>query len=226
MSPDALTPVRVLVWSEGSESGEVYERGIRCAVADHLRKQADLVVRTGTLDDPGQGVREAGLRCCDTLVWWSHVRDAELADEAAERVVRRVDAGMGFVALHSAHRSKPLTRLLAASGRIAGTEIHGGSEQVQVLLPDHPIARGVTDFAIEREELWREPFDVPEPEEHVFRSSFPDHNATFQIGGGGWTRGRGRIFYFRPGHETYPTYFDPNVLRVIENAVRWTARRI
>ena len=38
-----------------------------------------------------------------------------------------------------------------------------------------------------------------------------------------WTRGAGKLFYFRPGHETFPTYHDANVLRVIENAVRWAA---
>ena len=38
-----------------------------------------------------------------------------------------------------------------------------------------------------------------------------------------FNRGHGRIFYFRPGHETYPTYYDENVIRVITNAVRWCA---
>ncbi|HSU65916.1 MAG TPA: ThuA domain-containing protein, partial [Tepidisphaeraceae bacterium] len=38
-----------------------------------------------------------------------------------------------------------------------------------------------------------------------------------------WMRGAGKVFYFRPGHETHPTYKDANVLRVIENAIRWAA---
>jgi trehalose utilization protein len=40
-----------------------------------------------------------------------------------------------------------------------------------------------------------------------------------------WTRGAGRIFYFRPGHEAYPVYFNPSVRAVVANAVRWCARR-
>jgi trehalose utilization protein len=43
----------------------------------------------------------------------------------------------------------------------------------------------------------------------VFRSG-----ATFQRGGG-------RIFYFSPGHESYPIYFDANIHLVLRNAARW-----
>ena len=34
-------------------------------------------------------------------------------------------------------------------------------------------------------------------------------------------RGMGKIFYFRPGHETYPIYFQPEVQQVIINGVNW-----
>ena len=218
--------IRVLVWSEGSEPREVYGDGIRDAIADHLRTLPDMVVRTESLNHPGQGVAARDLENSDVLIWWSHVCHDELDDEAAERIAARVrDGGMGFIALHSAHTSKPLRALLGASGKIAGTDVEGGPEQVRALLPGHPICRGVTDFTLAREELWREPFDVPEPEERVFESQFPQHGTVFRIGGGCWTRGRGRVFYFRPGHETYPTYFDQNVRRILENAVRWAAKR-
>jgi trehalose utilization protein len=36
-----------------------------------------------------------------------------------------------------------------------------------------------------------------------------------------WQRGAGRIFYFAPGHETYPIYHDASVRTVLRNAVRW-----
>ena len=39
-----------------------------------------------------------------------------------------------------------------------------------------------------------------------------------------WKRGNGNVFYFRPGHETYPIYYDDNVKRVLKNAVKWAAQ--
>ena len=33
----------------------------------------------------------------------------------------------------------------------------------------------------------------------------------------------GRIFYFQPGHETFPIYYQPEIQTVITNAVRWVA---
>ena len=224
MAPEQL--IRVLAWSEGSEPRDVYGDGIRDALADHLRAQPDLVVRTESLNHPMQGVSPDDLAGTDVLIWWAHVCHDELADEAAERIVRRVvDGGMGFVALHSAAQSKPFRRLLGAEASLGSTNADGGPEEVRVLLPDHPVARGVSDFTLPREELWAEPFAVPEPDERVFASHFPRHDATFGCGGCCWTRGRGRVFFFRPGHETIPTFFDPNVLRVVTNAVRWAAGR-
>jgi trehalose utilization protein len=222
--------IRVLVWSEGSEPRDVYGDGIRDAIADYLRQtQPDMVVRTESANHPGGGVSADDLDNADVLVWWAHVCHNEVSDEAADRIARRVtDGGMGFVALHSANRSKPLQRILSASGAIAGTVLDAGPEQVRTLLPDHPIARNVPPvFTLPREESWREPFDLPPPDVRVFESHFPDQNesATFALGGACWTRGRGRVFFFRPGHETYPTYFDPNVRQVIANACRWAAQR-
>ena len=218
--------IRVLVWSEGSEPRDVYGDGIRDAIADYLRTLPDMVVRTESANHPGQGVSRNDLANTEVLIWWAHICHEDITDEEAERIAARVTkGGMGFVALHSSHTSKPLRALLGASGRIAGTDLNGGPEQVRVLLPEHPIAQGISDFTLPREELWREPFDVPEPDERIFESYFPTHDAVFRIGGGCWTRGAGRVFYFRPGHETYPTYFDKNVQQVIANAVRWAAKR-
>jgi trehalose utilization protein len=41
--------------------------------------------------------------------------------------------------------------------------------------------------------------------------------------GATWKRGNGKIFYFRPGHETYPIYYEDIVLRVIANGIKWAA---
>ena len=95
-------------------------------------------------------------------------------------------------------------------------------EILWVTRPGHPIAAGIDDhFVLQREEMYGEFFDIPEPMETIFISSFGG-GEVFRSGCT-WTRGAGRIFYFRPGHETYPSYHDPNVLRIIENAVMWAA---
>jgi trehalose utilization protein len=67
--------------------------------------------------------------------------------------------------------------------------------------------------------MYGEPFGVPEPLETVFVSWFQG-GEVFRSGLT-YRRGAGNIFYFRPGHETYPTYHEPMVQKVIANAVRW-----
>jgi trehalose utilization protein len=69
--------------------------------------------------------------------------------------------------------------------------------------------------------MYGEFFDVPPPETLVFVSWFTG-GEVFRSGAT-YSRGRGRIFYFRPGHETYPTYHNGAVHRVLVNAARWAA---
>ena len=98
----------------------------------------------------------------------------------------------------------------------------GEKERIWVVAPWHPIAKGLGDyFELEHEEMYGEPFDIPPPDELVFISWFKG-GEVFRSGCC-FYRGMGKIFYFRPGHETYPTYYDKNVQRVIINAVRWAA---
>ena len=86
--------------------------------------------------------------------------------------------------------------------------------------PGHPIAQGIDRyFEIEQEEMYGEPFAIPNPDEVVFVSWFQG-GEVFRSGCT-FRRGNGKIFYFRPGHEVYPTYHHPQVQRVIRNAVHW-----
>ena len=96
----------------------------------------------------------------------------------------------------------------------------GERERLWVIDRAHPIADGLREgFALDEEEMYGEPFDVPSPDQLVLISWFQG-GEVFRSGCC-WSRGRGRIFYFRPGHETHPTYFQPAVRQVIANAVRW-----
>lgn len=220
-------PIRVTVWHEyrhehtNEHVRAIYPEGMHMAIANHLRKSPDLVVRTATLDEPNHGLTDELLENTDVITWWGHKAHKEVTDEIVDKVQKRVLAGMGFIALHSAHVSKPFIRLMGTTGALKWRE-SGDREILWVTKPGHPILNGIDDhFVIKEEEMYGEYFDVPHPEELLLISSFT--NGEVFRSGMTWTRGHGRIFYFRPGHETYPTYHDPNVLRIIENAVRWAS---
>ncbi len=96
----------------------------------------------------------------------------------------------------------------------------GMPSHVTTLLPQHPIAAGLpVQWDIPRTEMYGEPFHVPPPDEVVFEEKW-DKGEHFRSGCV-WSVGQGRVFYFRPGHETYPIFQQAETLRVIENAVQW-----
>lgn len=219
--------VRVTVWNEFRHERShpkvmpIYPRGMHETIAAHLRESGDFDVQTATLDEPANGLADDVLNATDVLIWWGHMAHGEVSDEIAAKVQARVLNGMGLIALHSAHMSKPFLKLMGTSGALKWRE-DGKKEILWVTKPGHPITRGITDhFVLNEEEMYGEHFDVPEPDETIFISWF-EGGEVFRSGCT-WQRGAGKIFYFRPGHETYPTYHDKNVLAVIANAARWAA---
>jgi len=217
-------PLRVTVWNEfrhersNPQVGAVYSDGIHAALAGPLR-EAGHEVRTATLDEPGHGLGGDVLASTDVLLWWGHKAHDEVEDEVARQVQARVLDGMGLVALHSAHFSKPFKLLMGTSCDLKW-RVADERERLWVVAPGHPVAEGLPErIELEREEMYGEPFDIPPPEELVLVSWFQG-GEVFRSGCC-FRRGRGRIFYFRPGHETYPTYHEPVVQRVVLNAVRW-----
>ena len=218
------TPVRVTIWNEFRQEQEepdvqsVYPGGIHLALAQGLAAE-NVIIRFATLDEPHHGLPEAVLWDTDVLIWWGHRHHHDVDDLVADRVVRIVHKGMGFIALHSAHFSKPFTRLMQTSCSLEHA-LNGEKEDIRTLLPDHPIARDIPEqFSIEQEEMYGEPFDIPEPDDVIFQASF-EQGQHFRAGCT-FTCGKGRVFYFQPGHETYPIYRDPNVLAIIRNAIDW-----
>jgi trehalose utilization protein len=217
---------RVTVWSEHRQERSdpavraVYPDGIHEAIAAGLR-EAGFDVGTATLDQPEHGLTEAVLAETDVLTWWGHVAHGAVEDAVVDRVQRRVLDGMGLIVLHSGHHSKIFRRLMGTSGDLRWREA-GERERLWVIDRAHPIADGLGEaIVLDHEEMYGEPFDVPAPDQLVLISWFQG-GEVFRSGCC-WTRGRGRIFYFRPGHETYPTYFQPAARKVIANAVAWAA---
>jgi trehalose utilization protein len=124
-----------------------------------------------------------------------------------------------LIVLHSGHFSKIFKKLMGAPCNLTWREA-GERERLWVTSRQHPIAHGLPDhFELEQEEMYGEPFGVPEPLETVFVSWF--QGGEIFRSGLTYRRGAGNVFYFRPGHEAYPTYYDSNVQKVLTNAVRW-----
>jgi len=222
----AAAPIRVLVWSEGTAPRDVYPADVNTAIAEGLRGLGDVEVRTASLADIDQGLGDETLRNTDVLIWWGHLKHGEVRDDRVAAVVRRVrHEGMGFIATHSAHYAKPLKALLGTDcGWKGGYFEDGSAVELQITAPRHPIARDLQDFRIPHTERYEGEFETPKPDVLIFDGAY-QATGTAARQGMVWSIGKGRVFYFQPGHESYPIYFQDEVRKVFRNAVRWCANR-
>lgn len=227
-----MEPLRVTIWNEYLHELEhasvaaIYPHGIHATLADAVREQhPDAIVTSATLrQDADHGLSDELLASTDVLVWWGHKAHAEVSDAWAEKVHHAVLAGMGLVVLHSGHFSKPFKRVLGTHCSLRWREADE-KERLWNLQPAHPIMAGVGDMIeLEQEEMYGERFDVPEPDELLMLSWFQGGEVFRSLCT--WRRGTGSVVYFRPGHETYPTYHHPQVRRIIANACAWARRRV
>jgi trehalose utilization protein len=219
--------IRVTIWNEfrhektEGEPRRLYPEGIHQAIARPLAEEVDLRVRTATLDEPEHGLPRDVLAATDVLVWWGHRAHNEVSDEVVERVKNRVLDGMGLLVLHSAHFSKIFRALMGTECSLKWREV-GERERLWCVEPGHPIAKGIPEcIELPHTEMYGERFEIPPPDELIFISWF-EGGEVFRSGCT-FRRGRGKIFYFSPGHETYPIYHNELILQVIKNAVRWAA---
>ena len=216
--------VKVTVWNENRHEqknpvvSEIYPKGIHGAVADFL-KEAGFETGTATLDEAEHGLTDDVLSETDVLIWWGHLAHNEVKDEIVQKVQQRVLDGMGLIVLHSGHFSKIFKTLMGTSCDLKWREADD-KERLWVVSPSHPIVEGIGEYIeLEKEEMYGEHFDIPAPDELIFTSWF-EGGEVFRSGCT-YTRGNGKIFYFRPGHETYPTYHNKDIQKVIINAVKW-----
>ena len=216
--------IRVTVWNENVHEqthkavSDLYPKGIHGAIAEGIAQEG-FEIRTATLDQPEHGLSEDVLSQTDVLIWWGHAAHDKVSDEIINRVHNRVLNGMGLIVLHSAHFSKIFKKLMGTSCDLKWRDVKE-KERIWVVNPAHPIAENIGEYIeLEREEMYGEHFDIPAPDELIFVSWF-EGGEVFRSGCT-FYRGQGKIFYFRPGHETYPTYYHKDVLQVIGNAVKW-----
>ena len=218
--------IRITVWNEYKHEREleeikaVYPQGIHECIREFLEEEPEFQVRTAFFSMEEHGLTEEVLANTDVLIFWSHALQEEFSEEVARRVRRHVLGGMGLIALHSAHYSKVMKLLLGTSMSLKWR--HGDRERLWCTAPGHPIARGIEEsFEIPREEMYGEYFDIPKPDDVIFTGWFSG-GEVFRSGCT-FTRGRGKIFYFQPGHEEYPIYYMPQIQKIIKNAVKWCA---
>jgi trehalose utilization protein len=219
----------VTVWNEfrheknNDAVKKMYPDGMHAVIAKFLA-EAGYEVGTATLDESEHGLTEDVLAKTDVLIWWGHMAHGEVSDEIVARVRSRVLAGMGLICLHSAHFSKIFKTMLGTNCSLKWREI-AEKERLWNLEPGHPITEGIGEYIeLPNTEMYGERFDIPTPDKLIFVSWF-EGGEVFRSGCT-WERGHGRIFYFRPGHETYPIFYNEQVQRVITNAVAWAAPRV
>jgi trehalose utilization protein len=216
--------IRVTIWNEGIHEKtndvvkKIYPNGMHNRIKDGIAAH-DLQIRTATLEEPEHGLTDEVLKSTDVLIWWGHMAHAKVDDAIVDKVQRRVWEGMGIIILHSGHFSKIFRKLMGTPCALKWREA-GEMERLWVINRNHPITAGLPEyFEIPNEEMYGEPFSIPEPMETLMISHF-EGGEVFRSGVT-YQRGAGKVFYFRPGHEAYPTFHNDTVLKVIGNAVRW-----
>jgi len=273
--------INVLVWDEQQpKQKEAYPSFLGNTIADYLRRNPKLSVKSVRLDDPENGLSPKILDWSDVIVWWGHVRHAEIPKEKGVEIVQRIKAGeLALIALHSAHWSTPFVEAMNEKTRIAfeknfltsedaeveykflpppdrfsapkrnsiltprvqlrkfpdgkiSASVHlpnccfpayradGKPSYITTLLPKHPSASGIpAKFTLPNTEMYDEPFHVPEPDEVIFEERWS--TGEWFRSGCVWNIGKGKVFYFRPGHETYKVYLELVPLKIIENTALW-----
>lgn len=220
-------PIRVTIWNEylheqkEERIRKIYPDGIHGAIASMLGRDPDLILRTATLEMPEHGLSDEVLQDTDVLIWWGHMAHQQVSEEIAEKVKQRVLDGMGLIVLHSGHLSKPFVKLMGTVCRSKWRE-NDEKERIWVIEPSHPIADGLPEYIeLEQEETYGERFEIPTPDELIFISWFSG-GEVFRSGCC-YKRGLGKVFYFRPGHEEYPTFYREDISQILDNAVHWAA---
>ncbi|MFA5449878.1 MAG: ThuA domain-containing protein [Clostridia bacterium] len=219
--------MNITIWNEyhpSAKSGKiarVYPKGIHHTLKSIFAKEENISVHIATQDEPENGLSDKVLENTDVLIWWGSAWQDNVLDSVAEKVYKRVLSGMGAIFLHSAHASKPFIKLMGTTCSLKWRE-EEEKERLWTINPSHPIAYGIPEtFSLDSEKMYGEFFDIPIPDDLIFLGWFPG-GEVFRSGCT-FRRGYGKIFYFQPGCEVYPTYYDDTIRKIIYNAAMWVA---
>ncbi len=215
--------LKITVWNESKHEGKAYPQGMSEAIKEGLAQNKVFDVACAYLNEPDQGLPDSLLKETDVLLWWGHSKHEKVDDALVDRIVKRVNEGMGIIFLHSAHYSKAFKKLMGTHCSLRWREKEGEAERLWTVAPSHPIAKGVEQgLRLDGEEMYGEHFDIPDPDDLIFIGWFSGGNV-FRSGCT-FSRGEGRIFYFQPGHESFPIYYDKNIRLILNNACLWVAK--
>jgi len=193
--------INVVVWDEQQpRQKNLYPNFMGNHIADYLKKLPGFSVVSVSLTSPQQGLSKEVLDNCDVLIWWGHVRQSEVTPEKGRDIVRRIKAGqLSLITLHSAHWSTPFVEAMNERTRVNARKMFPATdtEKVEFTFVNPP----------------------EEPDEVIMEERWP--TGEWFRSGAVWNIGKGKVFYFRPGHETYNVFHNPLVLRIIENTTRW-----
>jgi trehalose utilization protein len=199
----------------------IYPNGIHGAIKDFLGKDSAIgLIRFATLADHRETLTQEILDDTDVLLWWGHLKHQDVDDTVVDMVTSRVLTGMGFIALHSGHDSKPFHRLMGTNTLHLRWREAGEKVRLWNIARNHPITQGLSEtFVVPHDETYGEPFEIPDPDQIIFISWFQG-GEVFRSGCT-WRRGEGKIFFLQNGHETFPIYYQQEIQTVITNAVKW-----
>ncbi len=224
-----MSKITVTIWNEFQHEREndlvasIYPEGIHQAIAKAIKSE-EFIVNTATLDQAEHGLTQKVLDFTDVLIWWGHKAHDQVSDEVAKRVQQAVLSGMGLIVLHSGHFSKPFRLLMGTNCSLKWREADE-KERLWNIKPGHPIMQGIGEYIeLEEAEMYGEQFDIPEPDELLMISWFQG-GEVFRSACT-WRRGNGQVFYLRPGHETYPVFYNENIITIIKNACHHLARKV
>jgi trehalose utilization protein len=101
----------------------------------------------------------------------------------------------------------------------------GKPSKLTVKAPNHPIAKGIpSSLTLPATEMYNEPFHIPEPDEVIFEETW-ETGERFRSGIV-WNIGEGKVFYFRPGHETFPVFKQDEIIQILANVCEWLGEGI
>jgi len=129
------------------------------------------------------------------------------------------------VSYEKAQDDSTLVRIIRPNCCFPEYAAHGKPSKLKTLLRRHPIADGIPrQFSLPQTEMYGEPFHVPAPDAVVFEETW-EAGQRFRSGAI-WSLGKGKLFYFRPGHEDFNVFHQPEPLKIIANAARWLGNDI
>lgn len=223
--------IHVTVWNEfrwektNEEVKKLYPDGMHQVIAKFLECE-DITVRCATLDEEDCGLTDEIIEETDVMIWWGHMFHHEVPDELAVKIQQAVLKGMGIIFLHSSHNAKPFHLLMGTPCNLNWrVDEENNHERLWVCAPYHPIVQGVGPcIELEQEEVYGEPFGIPEPDQLIMIGWY--RGGEVFRSGCCYQRGAGKVFYFQPGHETYPTFYHKDIQQIIRNAVYWARKTV